>query len=91
MCLQGLCVNKTHKIGLGMSLQVLGHSSTLAYETWPSYDEALLVEDTVNLPVQVSLLSVSVNITTCYAFCRVLIKLAVETEAFGVSWLVRRR
>ena len=35
-------------------LQVLGHSNTLAYESWPSYDEALLVQDTVNLPVQVT-------------------------------------
>ena len=55
-----------------MLLQVLGHKRTLAYETWPSYDEALLVQDTVNLPVQVSLLSVSVDIT--YIACsRVLV------------------
>lgn len=33
-------------------VQVLGHSNTLAYEQWPSYDEALLVQDTVNLPIQ---------------------------------------
>ena len=26
--------------------RVLGHNSSLAYESWPSYDEALLVEDT---------------------------------------------
>lgn len=32
--------------------QVLGHSDTLAYERWPPYDEALLVQDTINLPVQ---------------------------------------
>lgn len=30
----------------------LGHSSTLSYEPWPSYDPALLVEDTVEVPVQ---------------------------------------
>ena len=30
----------------------LGHSSTLSYEPWPSYDSALLVEDTVEVPVQ---------------------------------------
>ena len=47
-----------------MFSQVLGHSSTLAYEMWPSYDEALLVQDTVNLPVQVNLLSVRMNIGT---------------------------
>ncbi len=32
---------------------MLGHSDTLAYERWPPYDEALLVQDTINLPVQV--------------------------------------
>jgi len=32
---------------------LLGHSTTLAYEPWPGYDEALLVEDTVEIPVQV--------------------------------------
>ncbi len=35
--------------------QVLGHDGTLAYEAWPTYDESLLVEDTFNLPVQVTL------------------------------------
>ena len=49
-------------------MQVLGHSSTLAYVTWPSYDEALLVQDTVNLPVQVSLPSVSLHITCMLCF-----------------------
>jgi leucyl-tRNA synthetase len=34
--------------------QALGHTSTLAYETWPQYDEALLREDTVEVPVQVN-------------------------------------
>ena len=37
--------------------QVLGHSDTLAYERWPPYDEALLVQDTINLPVQVRLMA----------------------------------
>ena len=31
---------------------VLGHSTTLAYEPWPTYDPALLVEDSVEVPVQ---------------------------------------
>jgi leucyl-tRNA synthetase len=31
---------------------VLGNESTLAYEPWPTYDEALLVEDTVEIPIQ---------------------------------------
>ncbi|MDG1898136.1 MAG: leucine--tRNA ligase [Fuerstiella sp.] len=31
---------------------VLGSENTLAYEPWPTYDEGLLVEDTVELPIQ---------------------------------------
>ncbi|GIL79151.1 hypothetical protein Vretimale_16692 [Volvox reticuliferus] len=31
-----------------------GHTSSIAYEPWPRPDEALLVVDTVNLPVQVN-------------------------------------
>ncbi len=34
--------------------QALGHSSTLAYEPWPAFDEAHLKQDTVELPVQVN-------------------------------------
>ncbi len=34
--------------------RVLGHDSSLAYESWPSYDEALLVEDTIEIPVQIN-------------------------------------
>lgn len=32
----------------------LGHHGTLAYEPWPVYDEAKLVADTVEVPVQVN-------------------------------------
>jgi len=32
----------------------LGHDNTLAYEPWPQYDDALLVEDTIEIPVQVN-------------------------------------
>jgi leucyl-tRNA synthetase len=32
----------------------LGHTSTLAYEPWPSYDESLTQEDTVEIPVQIN-------------------------------------
>lgn len=32
----------------------LGHSETLAYEPWPAFDPALLVEDTLEVPVQVN-------------------------------------
>ncbi len=33
---------------------VLGHDESLAYEAWPSFDESLLVEDTIEIPVQVN-------------------------------------
>ena len=33
--------------------QFLGHAATLAYEPWPAYDPAALVEDEVEIPVQV--------------------------------------
>ncbi|MBR4442042.1 MAG: class I tRNA ligase family protein, partial [Clostridia bacterium] len=33
--------------------QFLGHDKTLAYEPWPVYDPAALVEDEVEIPVQV--------------------------------------
>ncbi len=32
----------------------LGHEQTLAFEPWPEYDEALLKEDTVEIPVQIN-------------------------------------
>jgi leucyl-tRNA synthetase len=32
----------------------LGHAETLAYATWPTYDESLLVEDTIEVPVQIN-------------------------------------
>jgi leucyl-tRNA synthetase len=32
----------------------LGHKNTLAYEPWPSYDESLLVESEVEIPVQIN-------------------------------------
>ena len=31
----------------------LGHKDTIAYEPWPQYDEAALVEDEIEIPVQV--------------------------------------
>ena len=33
--------------------QLLGHDRTLAYESWPKFDESLLKEDTVEVPVQI--------------------------------------
>jgi leucyl-tRNA synthetase len=33
--------------------QRLGHAATLAYETWPGYDEAVLTEDSVTVIIQV--------------------------------------
>ncbi len=32
----------------------LGHSGTITYEAWPTYDETKLVEDTIEIPVQVN-------------------------------------
>ncbi|TWT74570.1 Leucine--tRNA ligase [Posidoniimonas polymericola] len=32
----------------------LGHNATLAYEPWPAFDESLLKQDTIEIPVQVS-------------------------------------
>ena len=32
----------------------LGHGGTLAYEAWPRHDEAILAEDTIEIPVQVN-------------------------------------
>jgi leucyl-tRNA synthetase len=34
--------------------QLLGHSKSLAYEPWPSFDPALLVESEVEIAVQVN-------------------------------------
>ncbi len=34
--------------------QILGHDSTIAYESWPTYDEAKCVEDEVEIAVQVN-------------------------------------
>ncbi|HUQ71784.1 MAG TPA: leucine--tRNA ligase [Planctomycetaceae bacterium] len=34
--------------------QLLGHADTLAYEPWPTFDPALLVESTMEVPVQVN-------------------------------------
>ena len=33
---------------------ILGHEGTIAYEKWPEYDEAAIVEDTVTIGVQVN-------------------------------------
>jgi leucyl-tRNA synthetase len=34
--------------------QALGHPTTLAYEPWPKYDEGLLIESMIELPVQIN-------------------------------------
>jgi leucyl-tRNA synthetase len=34
--------------------QVLGHSSTLAYEPWPAFDELMIAESEIDVPVQVN-------------------------------------
>ena len=34
--------------------QVLGHDKTIAYESWPVYDEAKCVDNTIEMPVQIN-------------------------------------
>ncbi len=34
--------------------QRLGHNNTLAYEPWPEYDETMIKEDTIEIPIQVN-------------------------------------
>ena len=34
--------------------QLLGHEDTIAFETWPTYDESKLVENTVTIGIQVN-------------------------------------
>ena len=34
--------------------QALGHEDTLAYESWPKFDESLIKEDTIEIPVQIN-------------------------------------
>ncbi|MBQ7797759.1 MAG: leucine--tRNA ligase [Clostridia bacterium] len=34
--------------------QQLGHNNTIAYESWPKYDESKMVETTVEVPIQVN-------------------------------------
>jgi leucyl-tRNA synthetase len=33
--------------------QLLGHNETLAYEPWPAFDEALIQEASIEVPVQI--------------------------------------
>ena len=33
---------------------ILGHKDTISYETWPTFDEAKLVENTIEIPVQMN-------------------------------------
>ncbi|MHC4176084.1 MAG: leucine--tRNA ligase [Planctomycetota bacterium] len=33
--------------------EVLGHDETLAFEPWPAFDESLIKEDTIEVPVQI--------------------------------------
>ena len=34
--------------------EALGHTTTLAYEPWPTFDEAALKEDTIEIPIQIN-------------------------------------
>ena len=33
---------------------ILGHSNTIAYEAWPTFDESKTIDNTINLPIQVN-------------------------------------
>ena len=41
------------ELGVGLLWERLGHGETLAYAPWPKHDESLLVENTIEIPVQV--------------------------------------
>ena len=46
--------------------QILGHDNTIAFETWPEYDESKLTEDTVEIAVQVNgklRATININVT----------------------------
>ena len=34
--------------------ETLGHTTTLAYEPWPTFDEAAIKEDTIEIPIQIN-------------------------------------
>ena len=34
--------------------QLLGHTNTIAYESWPTYDEAKCVSDEIEMPIQIN-------------------------------------
>lgn len=34
--------------------QILGHDNTIAYEAWPVYDDALTVDDEIEIAVQIN-------------------------------------
>jgi leucyl-tRNA synthetase len=34
--------------------QKMGHNETIAYETWPTYDEALTVDNLIEIAVQIN-------------------------------------
>ena len=34
--------------------QILGHDKSIAYESWPVYDEAKCVDDVIEMPVQIN-------------------------------------
>ena len=34
--------------------QIFGHNETIAYESWPQYDEAKCVDDVIEMPIQIN-------------------------------------
>ena len=49
------CCSRPSRRTLPRSLwQALGHATTLAYEPWPTFDEAAIKENTIEVPVQIN-------------------------------------
>lgn len=43
---------------------VLNHNGTIAYETWPTYDESKIIDDVIEIPIQINgKLKATINIT----------------------------
>jgi leucyl-tRNA synthetase len=57
--------------------ELLGHSSTLAYEPWPEYDESRLVEAEIEIPVQIN------------GKLRAKVKVPADTDQAGMEQIAR--
>ena len=48
------CFHVLHLIFVKKCGNILGHDNSIAYEPWPTYDEKMLVSDTVQMGIQVN-------------------------------------